>query len=92
MYTDRYWSEELFAAVGELAEIASDADLPLSELAFRWLVGRAGVDAILLGGSRLRHLESNVAAAERGPLPVDVAAACDAVGARLRGPMPAYNR
>ncbi|NBE97352.1 hypothetical protein GUY59_29910 [Nonomuraea sp. K271] len=27
-----------------------------------------------------------------GPLPADVAAACDAVGEALRGPMPAYNR
>ena len=35
---------------------------------------------------------ANIAAVAKGPLPADVTEACDAVGAGLRGPMPAYNR
>jgi hypothetical protein len=37
-------------------------------------------------------LQQNIAAAAAGPLQVDVVAACNEVGASLRGPMPAYNR
>ncbi|MFE7812352.1 aldo/keto reductase [Streptomyces sp. NPDC057433] len=92
MYRQRYWNEDLFAAVAELTAIADDAGLPLTELALRWLLDRPSTDALLLGGSRPQHLRANIAAAQAGPLPADVTAACDAVGSALRGPMPAYNR
>ncbi|MEB8341383.1 aldo/keto reductase [Streptomyces endophyticus] len=92
MYRQRYWNEDLFRAVADLTAIASDAGLPLTELSLRWLLSRPSTDALLLGGSKVDHLRANIAAAARGPLPGDVLTACDEVGARLRGPMPAYNR
>lgn len=92
MYRQRYWDPRLFEAVRDLGRIADEASIPLTDLSLRWLLGRDGVDALLLGGSRIEHLRANVAAASAGPLPEDVVAACDEVGARLRGPMPAYNR
>ncbi|MEV8390946.1 MULTISPECIES: aldo/keto reductase [unclassified Streptomyces] len=92
MYRQRYWDERLFAAVGQLTGIAEEAGIPLTELALRWLLGRPSTDALLLGGSRTEQLRANIAAAQAGPLPAGVSAACDEVGARLRGPMPAYNR
>lgn len=92
MYTERYWNAELFAAIETLSTIADEAGLPLSELALRWLLGREAVSSVLLGGSKVSHLEANLAAAERGALPEDVVKACAEVGVALRGPMPAYNR
>lgn len=92
MYTQRYWDRQLFDAVGELAGIAADAGVPLAELSLRWLSFRDGVGSMLLGGSKVEQLRSNIRAVSNGPLPTDVVAACDAVGAHLRGPMPAYNR
>ncbi|MCW8380664.1 aldo/keto reductase [Streptomyces justiciae] len=92
MYRARYWDPRLFEAVAELTRIAAEAGVPLTELALRWLLDRDSTDALLLGGSRTEHLRANIAAAQAGPLPADVTAACDAVGAALRGPMPAYNR
>ncbi|NJQ01169.1 aldo/keto reductase [Streptomyces sp. PLAI1-29] len=92
MYRKRYWDERLFDAAGRLARIAADAGLEPAELALRWLAGRDSTDALLLGGSRTAHLLANIAAVGRGPLPEAVTAACDEVGAELRGPMPAYNR
>lgn len=92
MYRQRYWDERLFTAVDRLAAVADGAGIPLTELALRWLLDRPSTDALLLGGSRTAHLLANIAAAQAGPLPADVSAACDEVGARLRGPMPAYNR
>jgi aryl-alcohol dehydrogenase-like predicted oxidoreductase len=92
MYRQRYWDPRLFEAVRDLGRIADEASIPLTDLSLRWLLGREGVDALLLGGSRIEHLRANLDAAAAGPLPQDVVAACDEVGARLRGPMPAYNR
>jgi aryl-alcohol dehydrogenase-like predicted oxidoreductase len=66
--------------------------MPLTDLALRWLLDRDSTDALLLGGSKTSHLLANIAAAQAGPLPDDVTAACDEVGVGLRGPMPAYNR
>ncbi|WP_266375620.1 aldo/keto reductase [Streptomyces canus] len=92
MYRQRYWDPRLFDAVAELTRIAEGFGIPLAELALRWLLDRDSTDALLLGGSRTGHLRANLAAAQAGPLPTDVTAACDEVGAGLRGPMPAYNR
>ncbi|MFD3484689.1 aldo/keto reductase [Streptomyces sp. NPDC058665] len=92
MYRKRYWDERLFEAVATLEGIAGQAGLPLTELALRWLLNRPVVGSILLGASSLDHLVANIAALGRGPLPDDIAAACDEVGAELRGPMPNYNR
>jgi len=92
MYTERYWDATLFEAITALQEIAAGAGIPMTELALRWLLGQERVGALLLGGSKVEHLESNIATAALGPLPAEVVAACDAVGAALRGPMPAYNR
>jgi aryl-alcohol dehydrogenase-like predicted oxidoreductase len=92
MYTERYWNPQLFAAIDTLAGIAHQAGLPLSELALRWLLGQDRVSSVLLGGSKVSHLQANLAAAARGPLPDDVVKACAEVGDTLRGPMPTYNR
>src|SRR5256885_1441763 len=77
MYEQRYWDERLFTAVQQLAVIADGAGVPLTELALRWLLGRPSTDALLLGGSRTEHLRANIGSAQAGPLPADVAAACD---------------
>ena len=92
MYTERYWDASLFDAIASLAKIAAEAGIPLTELALRWLLERPVVNALLLGGSKVEHLQANIAAAQAGPLPADVVEACDQVGGGLRGPMPAYNR
>ncbi|GAB3280075.1 aldo/keto reductase [Kineosporia babensis] len=92
MYTERYWNAEIFDAIEAVNDIAEQAGLSPSELALRWLLSRDVVGSILLGGSKVAHLEANLAAAEKGPLPQDVVEACDQVGAQLRGPMPAYHR
>ncbi|MFC3999067.1 aldo/keto reductase [Nocardiopsis sediminis] len=92
MYRQRYWDPALFAAVASLSEIADGAGLALTDLSLRWLLSRPVVGSLLLGGSRVEHLSANLAAAAAGPLPADLVAACDEVGATLHGPMPAYNR
>jgi aryl-alcohol dehydrogenase-like predicted oxidoreductase len=91
-YQDRYWSPAIFEAIAAYQKIADDAGMSLIELSLRWVTGHPGVDAVLLGASKVEHISTNVELMARGALPADVIEACHAVGATLRGPMPAYHR
>ncbi|TQM61778.1 aldo/keto reductase [Humibacillus xanthopallidus] len=92
MYKDRYWNAETFAVIDALGAIAADSGITLPELSLRWLLSKPVVSAVLLGGSKPRQLEANITAAQAGPLPEDVVAACDDAGQALAGSMPGYNR
>jgi aryl-alcohol dehydrogenase-like predicted oxidoreductase len=92
IYLDRYWHDDYFAAVEELAGIARAAGKTLVELAFQWVLGQAQVDSIILGASRLEQLEENLKACQGGTLDESTLARCDAVWKRLRGITPKYNR
>ncbi|TFD12138.1 aldo/keto reductase [Cryobacterium sp. TMT4-10] len=92
MYRQRYWNPQLFDAIEALERIATGAGITLIELSLRWLMSKPDVGAILLGASGVEQLQSNISAAQNGPLSVDLIAACDDVGRILRGPMASYNR
>ena len=92
MYLTRYWHEEDFRAVEELARVAARAGRTLVEMSLVWVLQQAGVDGVILGASRMEQLEQNLAAVDGKPLDPEVLEACDAVWARLRGVTPKYNR
>jgi aryl-alcohol dehydrogenase-like predicted oxidoreductase len=92
MYKERYWNAAIFEAIQQLSVIAEKGGIPLTELALRWLVAKPAAGPILLGGSKVEHLRSNISAVAKGSLDADLVEACDDVGAALRGPMPSYNR
>jgi len=92
LYLDRYWHDDYFAAVEELAGIACKAGKTLVELAFQWLLNQTQVDSIILGASRLEQLEENLNACRTMALDEAVLARCDEVWKRLRGITPKYNR
>jgi aryl-alcohol dehydrogenase-like predicted oxidoreductase len=91
-YLDRYWHEANFEAVQALAALAADAKRSLVSLALNWVLHHAGIDCVILGASRLAHLQENLRALDEGPLAADTLAGCDRVWGRLRGPSPKYNR
>lgn len=92
MYQQRYWIPEMFEAVTRLSAVADKAGIRLVQLAFRWLLGTPLVDSILLGGSSVAQVQSNLDAIAAGPLPADVHEECQTITEPLRGVMPAYNR
>jgi aryl-alcohol dehydrogenase-like predicted oxidoreductase len=92
MYLDRYWHEDYFAAVDELAVLAREAGKTLVELSFQWLLSQEQVDSIILGASRLEQLEENLRASQGGRLDETILARCGAIWKRLRGITPKYNR
>jgi aryl-alcohol dehydrogenase-like predicted oxidoreductase len=63
-YQARYWSEEAFATVERLRDIATKAGLPLAQLALAWVLGRPAVTSVLIGASGPEQLAGTLAAAD----------------------------
>ncbi len=91
-YKDRYWHAANFAAIEQLALLAKQSGRSLARMAIGWLLAQPAVTSVILGASRLEHLEENLAVLDDPPLSADVLAACDAVWKQLRGITPVYNR
>jgi aryl-alcohol dehydrogenase-like predicted oxidoreductase len=92
MYLDRYWHPAYFDAVDELKKVADAAGRSVVSLALNWLVHHTPTDCVILGASKLEHLDGNVQAMSEGPLSAETLAACDRVWENLRGVTPKYNR
>ena len=92
MYQDRYWNERTFHAVDRLKIIANEAERPLLDLAFAWLLHHTASDVVILGASSLEQLQSNLEACNGGPIPPEFVARFDEVWQEFRGPVPFYNR
>jgi aryl-alcohol dehydrogenase-like predicted oxidoreductase len=92
VYLDRYWHEQNFSALQELADAARAANRTLVSLALNWVLHHSPIDCMILGASKMAQLEENVRAADEGALPAEALAVCERVWARLRGPSPKYNR
>ncbi len=92
MYQDRYWHPSYFDAVQEVAAIAARAGMPVTTLAFRWLLSQPAVDCVLLGASRIEQLEENLKACAGPALENGVLQECHRVWEKLRGVTPIYNR
>jgi len=90
-YYRRYWLDSNLDAVAELREIAADAGKSMTELAFQWLLSQPHVDSVIVGVSKIEHLEENLQAAE-GKLDEATLKACGQVWGRLRGDYFRYNR
>jgi len=91
-YKDRYWAPEYFDAVEELRRIAADAGMDIVALVLRWLVQQPLVHGVLLGASKVEHLEANLRALDGPPPDRATTDRIDAVWQLLRGPAPAYNK
>src|ERR1017187_9267755 len=92
MYLDRYWHQADFDAVDQLQRIAAAAGRSLVSLALNWIYHHTRVECIILGASRVDHLEQNLKVLSDGPLDPETLQGCDKVWEALRGPTPKYNR
>jgi aryl-alcohol dehydrogenase-like predicted oxidoreductase len=90
-YYGRFWHDRNFEALDMVKKIADDAGKTMIELALQWQMSQPVVDSMILGASKLEHLEHNIKAAE-GRLEKDTLKACDAVWQHIRGEHFAYNR
>ncbi len=92
MYLDRYWHPQYFDAVDQLAAVAREAGRSMVSLSLNWLLHHTQTTCVILGASKLEHLEQNLKAAEEGPLDPATLEKCEQVWAGLRGVTPKYNR
>eukprot|EP00746_Dinoflagellata_sp_MGD_P040999 gnl/MRDRNA2_/MRDRNA2_199015_c0_seq1.p1 gnl/MRDRNA2_/MRDRNA2_199015_c0~~gnl/MRDRNA2_/MRDRNA2_199015_c0_seq1.p1 ORF type:complete len:258 (-),score=46.49 gnl/MRDRNA2_/MRDRNA2_199015_c0_seq1:366-1139(-) len=79
-YQARYGKKELFEALSTLTEACKKADIPINDVALRWLMYHSCLhdgDGVIVGASRTEHIEANLSSWKRGPLPVAVVEACD---------------
>jgi 1-deoxyxylulose-5-phosphate synthase len=92
MYLSRYWYDSYFDAVDEILAIARESGRSPVSFALSWLLHHTTTDCVILGASRIEHLQENLKALDDGPLPAAAVSACDRVWAKLRGVTPQYNR
>ena len=90
-YYGRYWMKSNFQALAELMEIAKQAGKKPVELAFQWLAAQDVVDSIIVGSTKMEHLEQNLTAWE-GKLDNDTLKACDRAWGMIKSDSFQYNR
>lgn len=84
-YYERYWSDENFAAVTKLTEIAATNGMSILQLAMKWCAGQKNVASIISGVSRLSQIEQNIASIEGEALSAEILTRCDEVWHTLAG-------
>ena len=72
-------------------KLAEQAGKKPVELALQWLAAQSIVDSIIIGFSKMEHLEENLSAWE-GELDSDTLEACDRVWEKIKGDSFQYNR
>lgn len=76
-YQKRYWKKSFFDAMTSLKNAAEKHGSSLIETVYRWLAYHSMLDekrgdAIIIGASKLSHLEQNMKAVQAGPLPEEL--------------------
>ncbi|MCE5237664.1 aldo/keto reductase [bacterium] len=66
-----------------LYALLDDLQMPITDLAIRWVISNPDVDTTLMGARSVAEVEMNVAAVEAGPLPADIMARLEEIGAMV---------
>jgi 1-deoxyxylulose-5-phosphate synthase len=61
---DRFYEHADFDVVDVVRAVAAGHGLSMAQIALAWLLGKPGVNAPIVGATRLRHLEEAIAATE----------------------------
>ena len=94
-YQKRYWKKSFFEGVRIIKEACEKHRLTMIEATYRWLAyhsmlnGRRG-DAVIIGASKLEHLQQNMKSINAGPLPGDVVEAFENAWTVTKGDSPEY--
>ena len=94
-YQNRYWKKSFFDAVDLIKTAAEKNGMTPVEATYRWLAfhsmlnGDRG-DAILIGASKIDHLQQNIDTVKAGPLPEELIDAFDKAWEITKGDSPEY--
>jgi aryl-alcohol dehydrogenase (NADP+) len=82
-YQDRYWHDNVFDTVDELAKLAEQAGMALPTLAVAWVLKHPAITAPIVGASRPEQLDATLAAVDV-QLDADLVARLDELTAPYR--------
>ena len=94
-YQKRYWKKSFFEAVDLIRKAGEKYGINTIEATYRWLAfhsmldGSRG-DAILIGASKLGHLQQNMDTLKAGPLPEEMVQAFEQAWAVTKADSPEY--
>ena len=94
-YQGRYWKKSFFEAVDLIRKAGEKYGINTIEATYRWLAfhsmldGNRG-DAILIGASKLGHLQQNMDTLKAGPLPEEMVQAFDQAWTITKADSPEY--
>eukprot|EP00794_Sanderia_malayensis_P014253 gene14253-15740_t len=99
IYRNRFWKQSYFNGIQMIREALTEqygeGQVTTTEAALRWMVHHSGLesnDGIIVGASKMEHLESNLKALEKGPLHKDVVEAFQNAWTGIKGDCPSYYR
>lgn len=79
----RWLSPPRRAQYRTLYDFLDELDMPLAELAIRFVISNPAIDCVLMGARSAWEVEANVAAVEAGPLPREVLDRLDQIAAMV---------
>ena len=97
MYLDRYWKPDFFKAIDRVWEVCERSGVTPVSAALGWLAHHSNMsasrgDGIIVGVSKVDHLEENLSSCAHGPLPPSVVDAMDSAWEVVRPACPKYFR
>jgi aflatoxin B1 aldehyde reductase len=95
VHRNRYWNDVYFDAIELIHAAATKHGLTDGEVALRWLKFHSQLnedlqDAILVGASSVKHLETNLSDLEKTSLPEEVVQALEEAWLMVKGVAPKY--
>jgi aflatoxin B1 aldehyde reductase len=96
-YVERYWKQSYVAACTSIGEACVKGGIVEPEAALRWLARHSNVDAaagdgVIIGASKLEHVEANHQACRGAELPESIVAALEGAWQTVRPDCPKYFR
>ena len=94
-YQGRYWKKSYFDAIAIIKNACDKNGISIIEATYRWLANHSMLkkqrgDAIIIGASKLSHLEQNIKAIEGGELPDDIKTAFEKAWEMTKADSPDY--
>ena len=99
-YRARYWKKPIFAAIDAIQRVLAEAEganVTVTEASLRWMMHHSALrgehgECVILGASKLEHVEANLRAVKGGPLDERVVKAFDAAWQECKADCPPYFR
>ncbi len=94
-YQNRYWKKSFFDAVDLLKSVCEKYGITTIEATYRWLAYHSMLnadrgDAVIIGASKLHHLQQNMDTIKAGPLPEEIVAAFEQAWGITHADSPGY--